>query len=152
MPKSRGIRASGNDRNERLNYHGWTVTDLGCWEWRGALNEHGYGWLKWKQKYWLAHRFAYDTWVGNIPDGQVVCHACDNPKCINPKHLWLGTPAQNRMDMYTKGRHGRKLTRDQAEEIRLAYSFGDSNQQIAKRYNISKGMVRQITSGKAWNI
>lgn len=75
-----------------------------CWEWIGTITTHGYGHFKHKQKVYRAHRVAFVLFKGMIPEGMYVCHACDNPKCVNPDHLWLGTPRDNAMDMVSKGR------------------------------------------------
>lgn len=84
--------------------------DGGCWEWAAGRFSYGYGAFKrrvdgaWKQQ--KAHRLAYEWLVGPIPDGLIVCHACDNPPCCNPDHLFLGTQLDNQRDMIAKGRKG----------------------------------------------
>jgi hypothetical protein len=75
-----------------------------CWEWQAATNNVGYGFIRDGNKMRTAHRVSYEQHVGPIPLGKIVCHTCDNPKCINPAHLWLGTMKDNLMDMIKKGR------------------------------------------------
>jgi hypothetical protein len=80
-----------------------------CKPWQGQCNSKGYGRVHTSRKTRrLAHRVAYEQAYGPIPDGMDVCHHCDNPPCVEPLHLFLGTHAQNMKDMVTKGRHGTK--------------------------------------------
>ena len=84
------------------------VTD--CWDWTAALNNIGYGMFRWaSNKMRTAHRASYELHNGPIPEGLVVCHTCDNPKCVNPKHLWTGTLKDNAQDMVAKGRNSRAM-------------------------------------------
>jgi hypothetical protein len=76
----------------------------GCWVWTGNKNEKGYGLVRIDGKRYKAHRIAYELYIGDIPSGMLVCHSCDNPECCNPKHLWLGTHADNQRDKIAKGR------------------------------------------------
>ena len=76
-----------------------------CWGWSGKFHDYGYGTLRYNSKKWTAHRFSYIYHIGNIPSGMFVCHHCDNPKCTNPNHLFLGTNLDNINDCIKKGRH-----------------------------------------------
>lgn len=78
-------------------------TESGCWEFTGALRS-GYGAIKFKGKTCGAHRVSYEISFGEIPEGMLVCHKCDNPKCINPDHLFLGTYSENMQDCKVKNR------------------------------------------------
>lgn len=82
-------------REAQLRHHGWTVTERGCWEWAGSRFSNGYGQVSVNNSPTGAHRLAYRTWVGPIPEGMVVRHKCDNKPCMNPEHLELGTTQDN---------------------------------------------------------
>ena len=73
-----------------------------CWEWMACKNSGGYGYFGFEGKVQLAHRVAYQLYVGEIPDGLCVCHKCDNPGCVRPDHLFLGTRADNTHDCENK--------------------------------------------------
>ncbi len=77
----------------------------GCWLWTGVKARGNRGQFKLNKKKVLAPRFSYTLYKGVIPHGQVVCHSCDNPTCVNPAHLWLGTQGDNLRDCVAKGRH-----------------------------------------------
>jgi hypothetical protein len=75
-----------------------------CWLWTGAQIPKGYGMFWYGGKLGYAHRYSYLVYKGIIPKELHVCHTCDNPSCVNPEHLWLGTNLDNRLDSKTKGR------------------------------------------------
>jgi hypothetical protein len=83
-----------------------TKVENGCWEWDGSINQSGYGTIGVNRSSKLAHRVAWEESNGAIPNGLFVLHACDNRRCINPAHLWLGTNDDNMKDMARKGRGG----------------------------------------------
>ncbi len=137
-------------------------TSSGCILWTGANNRHGYGKI-WNEKSILtaAHRVSYELFVGSIPDGLWVLHSCDNPPCINPVHLFLGTHADNMKDMVKKGRSAKgtvkgeqcgraKLTESQVREIRVRHANGDGKKAIAADYGIGRLNVSMIVRGKTW--
>lgn len=75
-----------------------------CWIFNGFLDKNKYGKIKFKYKIYLAHRLMWETCFGSIPKNLFVCHKCDNPTCVNPKHLFLGTALDNNLDKIKKGR------------------------------------------------
>lgn len=133
-----------------------------CWLWKGFRKENGYGNLfiervNGKAVMDGAHRVSYRLFVGPIPDGMHVCHRCDNPRCVNPKHLFLGTPRDNMQDKKQKGRaislRGEaspraKLTDAQVADILSLRVKGVSSLDIASQFHISRGHAYRIFSGK----
>ena len=108
--ESRGAREAGVQDDRVRILERIKKTEAGCWEWRGARSETGYGriWMAGKHK--RAHRVSYAAFVGPIGDANVL-HTCDNPPCVNPQHLYLGTQKDNARDAVTRGRnHNAKKT------------------------------------------
>ena len=136
----------------------YQVSPSGCWEWTGGKS-HGYGQTRihelWGSSPVYAHRLSALIEYGPIPSNLRVCHHCDNPKCIRPDHLFLGTDADNLGDMKAKGRSAfgekngmTKLSDRDIEAIRLLVSNGFTQREIAKRYGISEGHMSTIVKGK----
>lgn len=126
----------------------------GCWEWQGCCGSHGYGQITFKTKGMTTNRAAYEVFNGEIPQGMFVCHTCDYRRCINPEHLFLGTPQDNIDDMITKGRaaldNNRKLSDDQILKIRELYFKDISQQEIARLFDISQATVSRIGTGYSY--
>lgn len=128
----------------------------GCWLWQGALSADGYGSLRIGGAKERVHRAAYRHFKGDIAPDLCVCHRCDNPACVNPDHLFLGTPKDNALDRAAKGRGGNlrggcngraKLTEEQVRAIRTSAETGAA---IARRLGVSKVLVCRIRRGEAW--
>lgn len=126
----------------------------GCWLWTGICSHSGYGQTKYENgKFVSAHRLAYVLTFGPISDGLFVCHRCDNPKCVRPDHLFLGTHQDNMRDSAIKGRRrGERNGRAKLSENEvLALRAGKvSVQELAKLKNISKSALYSAKRGKNW--
>lgn len=125
------------------------VMESGCHEWQSNFHRTGYGKFM-EGKTVPAHRMAYTLFVGPIPAGNWVLHKCDNRKCVNPEHLFLGSRKDNIQDMDQKGRRGTKcqLTEADAEKIKWLYSIGYSQQHIASRYGVYQTTISRVILGK----
>ena len=126
-----------------------------CWEWQAGKFSQGYGQFSVGAKNKLAHRVSYELAHGPIPEGLVVRHKCDNPCCVNPDHLELGTHENNMDDRASRGRGakgeaqgGAKLTEDVVRAIRLD---GRLQVEIAASYGISQITVSRIKRRSSWS-
>lgn len=144
-----------------------------CWPWKGGCQRYGIFWdgthrANGSPVMVKAHRWTYEQFVGPIPDGYSVCHRCDNPPCVNPAHLFLGSQTDNMRDMVSKGRNvkpvcppsakargGRngsaKIGALQVRAIRARYAAGGVSQQaLADEYGITQTAVSSIVKRKTW--
>ena len=130
----------------------------GCWEWKGLIltSGLGYGQLYFDGKQYLAHRASWLIHHGDIPEGMLVLHHCDNPKCVNPAHLYLGNHKDNARDRETRNRRRRvrgeevgnsKLTE---AEVRAIRSSSESCTVLGARYGISRSLVSLIKLNRIW--
>jgi hypothetical protein len=132
----------------------------GCWEWKAFIHPDGYGDFRANEiSSKRAHVFSYCYFKGELKKGYFVCHTCDNPKCVNPAHLWLGTPKENQHDKIKKGRGNNpsgarhwqaKLSRYQVAKIKMAHLSGIQKAEIAKYFSVSRTTVHDIVLGKSY--
>lgn len=132
-----------------------TSSPNGCWLWTGGVGKHRYGSFKINRKYNAAHRVAYcianNIDIGELPQDLYVLHSCDNPLCVNPDHLRLGTQIDNMMDMMIRGRKKTKLTSDQVREIRREFESGGITQlSLANKYDMNIASISDIVKYKQW--
>lgn len=136
----------------------------GCWEWQAGKKNSGYGGFQIKRNYYAAHRIAYAIYYQKDAGELCVCHVCDNPPCVNPLHLFLGTKLDNTRDRIRKGRSnvrpekvGRgethsqvKITEDQVRSIRQRAGNGANYPTLAKDFDLSKSAICLIVQRKRW--
>lgn len=131
----------------------------GCWEWNASITRIGYGRFRVAGETQLAHRVAYQLYIGEITTGMCVCHRCDNRKCVNPAHLFLGFQADNVHDCEDKGRgvhpsgenhYFSRLTEEQVIEIRARYSDGEKIAEIAKEFGMAHSTIYEIVRRRKW--
>lgn len=96
---------NGTPPVQKVDIIGWTEDEAGCWIWNGRKDKYGYGLIDDVRGVPVfVHRVAYGKWVSAIPDGKVIMHSCDNPPCINPSHMRIGTQEENLREVSDKGR------------------------------------------------
>jgi hypothetical protein len=152
------------ETHQKTDHDFWDLVEVTnineCWPWKGALNNSGYGSFRGQG----AHRYAYMVWHGYIPKDLHVLHTCDNRKCCNERHLFVGTVSDNWRDALRKGRtfyqkhpeayprgpdhSNAKLTAAQVRRIRYLYeNTALSQTALAKRYNVTQACISLITRG-----
>jgi hypothetical protein len=136
--------------------HPYYVNANGCWIWRGYIASNGYPASYDGKRIVYAHRAYHEAFIGPV-EGKAVLHICDEPTCVNPSHLRLGTQADNMKDMWSKGRGatgersgGAKLSKKQVEDIRRLKSEGGRVGWLARFFAISHAQVSRIVSGDRW--
>lgn len=134
-----------------------------CWDWSGCAPKNpGYGQFRYSMKIERAHRASWLIHYGEIPLGMHVLHKCDNPICSNPKHLFLGTHADNMRDSINKNRNGvigksgeqnhmSKLKYDDVQQIRELIASGVTHLEISKKYNVHVSRISDIKNNRTWS-
>lgn len=133
----------------------------GCWVWTGAVDRGGYGKIgtgrRGSKRVIAAHRLSYEMHVDDLMPGDVVMHACDNPPCVNPAHLRVGTTQDNIDDMVCKGRacsgerhHARKLSHASAELARSLCASGETQESVASRLGVSQTTISAVVRRETW--
>lgn len=140
----------------------YEVTEAGCWEWTGPRRARGYGYAPQWTGETVATRLFYKAFKGPIPEGMQVCHSCDNPPCVNPDHLWLGSASENLADAISKGRFlhrikatralGERASRTKLTEAQVIAIRKDPriNRLVARDYGIHRASVSAIKLRKTW--
>ena len=151
--------------DDRFWSHVLRVFDVkSCWLWDGSRTEKGYGRFQVGGRVERAHRFAYELASGPIPEGMLVLHKCDNPPCVRPSHLFVGTPSDNTNDMLLrKGRwrrprtlagvrnHSARLNDDAVRDARARYADGEAMATLASEHGVSISAMRRAVSGATWS-
>lgn len=154
---------------ERIARYWSRVKILGqgeCWNWIGLISKNGYGRITFYKKQFTSHRVGYFMANGAFPKRMFICHHCDNPKCVNPDHFFIGTALENNRDCASKGRSGpanhpermprgtattfAKLNEEKIREIVELKRKGMSGPQIAARYGVTKNSIYNLFCGVTW--
>lgn len=148
----------------------WSKVDKtgDCWVWMASKGPRGYGLFQIDGAAKRAHRVAWELIHGAIPAGLFVCHRCDNPSCVRPSHLFLGTDLENVADMHSKGRARKasgdrhwtktnpenlntaKLNPERVREIRRLHSEGVSTKDLAERFELGRLAIQRVVSRRTW--
>lgn len=127
------------------------ATEGGCWEWPHGHRSGGYAEVCIAGKKRRLHRVSYEEFIGLIPKGKSVCHHCDNPRCVNPEHLYAGTATENSHDVLERGKPGRSiLTKKDVLEIKELYQSGVDIKDICERFDVVKWTINNIIRNRTW--
>jgi hypothetical protein len=147
-------------RDIRALFDSYVVRTPSCWIWNGKCDKDGYGRFygdRDRRNIHRANRWAWIFAYGAIPDGLSVCHRCDNPPCVNPEHLFLGTTYENMQDRNAKNRQARghrnglsKLTPEMVLEIRNRFLLGETETKLGRVFGVSQSAISTIVLHKRW--
>lgn len=139
---------------EELFHSSYDKHTSGCWNWTGSISSQGYGVVRWRGRGYRAHMLSLEL-AGHLrQSGAIACHHCDNPRCVNPKHLYWGTPADNIGDASRRGRlltgerHTQsKLTSEAVQAIRKSEK---TSADLARQYGVSRPAIANARAGRTW--
>ncbi len=143
----------------KISYEGHVIKQKGCWDWSGSFGKDGYGQIGCSRELKIskAHRASWIIHRGEIQDGMCVLHKCDNKRCTNPDHLFLGTNLENSRDLVYKERQLRgskngaaKITEEIAKDIKKSLQEGVSGSYLGRKHGVSKAIISRIKCGKSW--
>lgn len=143
---------------QRLEMYSIPEPNSGCWLWTKFVDKDEYGFIRNNGVRMRAHRFSYQYHKGNIPSGMVVCHKCDNPSCVNPEHLFIGTKKDNTQDMLNKGRNGLTGARGESNgntklkelDIIDIIKSSKSYKKLAEIYGVGSSTIARIKKRQVW--
>jgi len=139
---------------ERFNSSYLVNEETNCWEWIGYISPRGYGQFRFNKKPYQAHRFSFEYFVGDLKEGLVICHNCNNTKCVNPEHLRQDTQKSNMIDRtYAEKQHTQKLSAENAKEIKIALltPYLGINKDLSIKYGVNKSTISQIKNNLIWS-
>lgn len=161
VKRSKRTTPRGLTAYEALQFHGWTVTETGCWEYDGSRFVRGYALVHSRIRGTkLGHRVVWEHLNGPITNDLIVRHTCDNPPCVNPVHLLLGTQQDNSNDKVERGRqtrggrtHSSKLTELQVRQIRAISTTKNapSTKELALEYGVAPRTISEIVRRATWS-
>jgi hypothetical protein len=143
-----------NDDIKRFKSKFIVDENTGCWIWVGSYSKTGYGEINIKGKTMKAHRFSYQTFIGELDKDLMICHNCNNPKCVNPDHLRQDTRSSNAIDMTKINTlNTQKLTIEQVIEIKkdLLNIYPGQVSFLARKYNVLQANISHIKKGRNWS-
>lgn len=164
MPTGFYPRGPGKPQDERF----WAKVQKTetCWNWTGQIDPRYHYGRFWKTGDYFAtgerrrtqvHRFSWELHNGPVPDGMMVCHTCDNRRCVRPDHLFLGTGRENTADRHAKGRSAKGertglavLNEVSVQNIRYRHGNGSTIAQLARDFKVGETTVRSIVQGRTW--